>query len=184
MIFIILVFIISIFSFAEILVFNEEVLLALDFVLFIYFVYSISNESIADDFKIQSNKLISDLLQALDNKMHEEMHLYEYSKDVMQFTNQIKLLHIMFVKDLVLLPEARYLLLTEQTSYMFLHEITDKVKTIRSKEVAVQGIIVERYIFSGLFLETPSISLIDSNIRNMIPLCDNLITFTEIHSVN
>lgn len=184
MIFIVLAVIISIFSFTEFLVFNEEVLLALCFICFIFFVYSISNESISDDFNLQTIKLVSDLLEALNNKMYQEMQLYQYSKEVVQFGAQMKLLHAIFLKELTLIPESNYLLLTEQTSYVFLHEITDKAKTIKSKEGSVQSSIIERYVFSSLFQSTPSIYLVDSNIRAIAPICSNLITYTEIHTMN
>ena len=62
---IILALIILIFSFTEILVFNEEVLLALCFIAFVFFAYSKLNNTISSFFKDNALKLENELLYSL-----------------------------------------------------------------------------------------------------------------------
>ena len=62
---IILALIILIFSFTEILVFNEEVLLALCFIAFAFFAYSKLNNTISSFFKDNALKLENELLYSL-----------------------------------------------------------------------------------------------------------------------
>lgn len=56
-------------SFAELLIFNEEVLLALCFIAFIFFAYSSLSDSFSSDFEAQTLKLINDLLAASNQKI-------------------------------------------------------------------------------------------------------------------
>jgi hypothetical protein len=65
-------------------VFNEEVLLAICFISFVYFIYSISNESVSNDFEMQTKKLILDLLQALKRKLDTELLFLNNSIDRIQ----------------------------------------------------------------------------------------------------
>lgn len=71
----ILAALIVIFSFLEIIVFDEEVLLALCFVSFIFFAYSYLNLSIYELFEDRSNKFETDLLIAFEGKYSQMLIL-------------------------------------------------------------------------------------------------------------
>ena len=60
--------VIGIASFSELLIFNEEVLLALCFVSFVFFAYSYLNETIAAIFADRANKFETDIIAAFEAK--------------------------------------------------------------------------------------------------------------------
>jgi hypothetical protein len=69
MFFIILAVVVLILSFTELLIFNEEVLLALCFIAFIFFAYSSLSDGFSSDFEAQTLKLINELLAASNQKI-------------------------------------------------------------------------------------------------------------------
>jgi hypothetical protein len=66
--FLVLAFAIGIASFSELLIFNEEVLLALCFISFVFFAYSYLNETIAAIFADRANKFETDIIAAFEAK--------------------------------------------------------------------------------------------------------------------
>jgi hypothetical protein len=73
--FISLSIIILVAGFIELIVFNEEVLLALCFISFVFFAYSYLNETIFDIFNDRAKKFESDILVAFESK-HNAISLY------------------------------------------------------------------------------------------------------------
>tara|TARA_B110000046_G_scaffold171804_1_gene193006 strand:- start:12498 stop:13088 length:591 start_codon:yes stop_codon:yes gene_type:complete len=71
----ILAVLIIILGFLELLVFDEEVLLALCFVCFIFFAYSSLNLSVSEFFEERSAKFESDLILAFDDKFSYKSQL-------------------------------------------------------------------------------------------------------------
>jgi hypothetical protein len=63
-----LIFLILVASFTEIIVFNDEVLLSLCFIAFVFFAYSSLNKTFFDIFEDRANKFESDLLLAFKAK--------------------------------------------------------------------------------------------------------------------
>merc|ERR1712224_267187 len=105
----------GIFSFTEILVFNEEVLLALCFIAFVFFAYSKLNNTISSFFKDNALKLENELLYSLvlklqnSNLLLESLALFSISSFINNFfSNFINIslskIHNSF-KDISLLNE-------------------------------------------------------------------------------
>ena len=61
-------FLLLVGSFTEVIVFNEEVLLALCFVFFVFCAYSYLNESVTEAFESRATKFESDILAAFQSK--------------------------------------------------------------------------------------------------------------------
>jgi hypothetical protein len=158
MVFIVLCLLLLVFSFSEILVYNEEVLLALCFIGFIDFLYSTSATSITDDFDLQTKKLISDLLQALDAKMNEELALYASAKNVTQFSNQIDILQLLFELEYLYSTSLSQSLISEASS-SFTSRITDSIKLTETKEKYIQSYIIKKYMFLSLFKSSTKLSM-------------------------
>ena len=80
-----------VFSFTEILIFNEEVLLALCFIAFIFFAYSTIGASFSADFEAQTEKLSIDLMNALDMKAYACFSLFVDSLKLLELKQRYEL---------------------------------------------------------------------------------------------
>jgi hypothetical protein len=79
------------FSFTEVLVYNEEVLLALCFIAFIFFAYSTVGASFSIDFQAQTEKLSLDLMNALDLKAYACFSLFVDSLRLLELKQKYEL---------------------------------------------------------------------------------------------
>lgn len=90
---IILSVVILVFSFLEVIVFDEEVLLALCFVCFIFFAYSYLSNSIYDIFEDRANKFESDLLLAFEEKYSQKLSMSKKLSVDKVLTEKISIFH-------------------------------------------------------------------------------------------
>jgi hypothetical protein len=179
--YIVSILILCFISATEILVFNEEVLLALCFICFIYFIYSISNESIASDFEQQTKKLTYDLLLALDKQMLIKLELYQDSKNVIQYGNQMDILYSAIMENFSYLIKMIYLLKETSISNSFTQEMSNIAKMVANKNKQIQSLIIEKYLYTSIFENKPITYLIDSNAKkDVTTLQNNIIYFIEI----
>jgi hypothetical protein len=72
-----LAFLILVASFSELIVFNEEVLLALCFIGFIFFAYSYLNQTVFDIFQDRADKFEADLLSAFKGKFDGSVTFFQ-----------------------------------------------------------------------------------------------------------
>jgi len=101
---IILALIILIFSFTEIIVFNEEVLLALCFVAFVFFAYSKLNDSISMFFKDNALKLENDLLFSLilkSEKIVSQFEQYYFSQKLQNSNSLLETIALFSVSNFI-----------------------------------------------------------------------------------
>jgi len=175
--YILCLFILCFISGSEILVFNEEVLLALCFICFIYFIYSISNESIASDFEQQTKKLTYDLLLALDKQMLLKLELYQDSKNVVKYASQMDILYFAILGNFNYLFRVFFLLKEASISNSFTQEMGNIAKMVANKNKLVQSLIIEKYLYNSIFESKPMVYLIDSNVKKDITILQTNITY-------
>jgi hypothetical protein len=84
MIYLFFTLILILLSFTEVLVYNEEVLLALCFIAFIFFAYSTIGVGFTSDFQLQTEKLGLELMNALDLKALACFHLFKESTKLLE----------------------------------------------------------------------------------------------------
>jgi hypothetical protein len=182
--------VICIFSFMEIIIFNEEVLLALCFIAFIFFIYSISNENIINDFNLQIQKLISDLLQSISNKLNHKIQMYASCKNVMQINNQMDSLYELFISVSNLSYVVHFKVLTDQILSASLQSLSSQLKFAKIKEKNMHSFIIEQFVFIALFEKSLTVNVADhlsesiSFETNGFVMFNNYISFIEIHSMD
>jgi hypothetical protein len=191
MFFVAVAILICVFSFIEIIIFNEEVLLALCFIAFIFFIYSISNKSMIDDFNLQIQKLITDLLQAIKNKLDHGFQMYLSCNNVMQFNNQMDSLYELFITVSNFSYVLHFKVLTDQITSVFLQSLSTQLRFAKIKEKNMHSFIIEQFIFIALFEKSLTVN-VSSHLFESYSLFeahgfvmfDNYTSFIEIHAMD
>lgn len=94
---IILAFLILVASFTELLVFNEEVLLALCFVAFVFFAYSYLGQTVLSIFEDRASKFEADLLQAFGSNFNSTLSSFYELLIIKGFSSKIAVLEILLL---------------------------------------------------------------------------------------
>jgi len=98
---ILIIFTLSLFSFFEIIVFNEEILLTLCFLCFLFYLFNNVADSVFDSFEQRASKFEADLLESFNmSKILVTAEFNVYLKQKM-FTNQYVILMLSLLKFLV-----------------------------------------------------------------------------------
>ena len=98
---ILIIFSLAFFSFFEIIVFNEEILLTLCFLCFLFYLFNNVSDSVFDSFEQRASKFEADLLESFNmSKILITNDFNTYLKQKM-FTNQYIILMLSLLKFLV-----------------------------------------------------------------------------------
>lgn len=90
-----LAFLTLVFSFLEIIVFNEEVLLALCFIAFVFFAYSSLNATVFDIFDDRAKKFEADLLLAFETKFEGSVSYFKELLFIKGVTNKLAVFEVL-----------------------------------------------------------------------------------------
>ena len=98
-----------ILSFFEIIVFDEELLLALCFICFMFFAYGYLNETVHSIFSDRCVKIEADLLSAFDDKINQKQKNTSKLIDDKTLSSKLLLLNVLETSKITMLFENTWL---------------------------------------------------------------------------